>query len=164
LSDDLEEHSRHLFRFALGLTGNRTWAEDLVQETLLRAIRQRSSLPASPRAWLFTVCANLWRDEHRRQRRRPPHQPLDSAAEPGFSSGSADAETREHLEMVLRYFGQLPPLQRAVLYLRAVEGYSVPEIAAITGSTTGSVSASLSQARKRMRSRFGEPEPSVKNL
>src|SRR3989304_8552329 len=60
----LEEHVPRVYRFALRLTGNRHEAEDLTQETFLRAWRHRRRLRdrSAARVWLFAIAANLWRD------------------------------------------------------------------------------------------------------
>ena len=72
-------HAEHLYRIALRLTGSRQAAEDLVQETYLRAFRAwRSYRPGTNlAAWLATIMRNANLDELRRQSRRPVQEPLD---------------------------------------------------------------------------------------
>lgn len=158
LTVDFGEHSRSLWRFALSLTSCHAAAEDLVQETMLRAVKrqQRLSEVENPRAWLFTVAANLWRDQCRRQQRRPPTQPLHLVAEP-VTTEWAETENREYLARVIESFQELPELQRKVLYLRTVEQFSLVEIAEIAETTVNSVKVSLSLARKRLRQKFESP-------
>ncbi|MGI9517955.1 MAG: RNA polymerase sigma factor [Pirellulaceae bacterium] len=156
---DFGEHSRSLWRFALSLTGCHATAEDLVQETMLRAVKQQQQLSdvENTRAWLFTVAANLWRDQCRQQQRRPPSQPLHLVAEPATRDW-AETENREHLTRVMESFQELPELQRKVLYLRTVEQFSIAEIAEIAETTINSVKVSLSLARKRLRQKFERPQ------
>src|SRR5712692_4928022 len=68
----LEEYVPRVYRFALRLTNDPHAAEDLTQETLLRAWRRRGLLrdPRAARVWLFRITANLWRDQLRRDRCR----------------------------------------------------------------------------------------------
>src|SRR5712692_6946834 len=81
----LEEYVPRVYRFALRLTNNPHAAEDLTQETMLRAWRGRWLLrnPQTFRVWLFRITANLWRDQLRRGRltvARAEQLPLDHAA------------------------------------------------------------------------------------
>lgn len=123
-------HARALWGFALHLTGgDRARAEDVVQETLLRAWRSRHVLEAptaSARAWLFTVARNLVIDEWRTGRGRrevlaaePPEPPAASGALDGLLEAwlVADALARlstEHRQvLVLCYFGGLSVAEAA---------------------------------------------------
>src|SRR5512138_2026123 len=76
-------HAEHLYRIALRLTGSPQAAEDLVQETYLRAFRSwRSYSPGTNlAAWLATIMRNANMDELRRQSRRPPSEPLDEQSD-----------------------------------------------------------------------------------
>ncbi len=125
----------------------------------MRAVKQQQKLSEveNPRAWLFTVAANLWCDQCRRQQRRPTSQPLHLVAEPA-TTGWAETENREYLARVIESFQELPELQRKVLYLRTVEQFSLAEIAQIAETTVNSVKVSLSLARKRLRQKFATPQ------
>src|SRR5215212_9674614 len=76
-------HAEHLYRIALRLTGSATAAEDLVQDTYLRAFRSwRSFTPGTNlAAWLATIMRNLNLDRARRDTRRPREQPLDEGGD-----------------------------------------------------------------------------------
>ncbi len=163
----LDEWTPRLFRFALRLTGDPHAAEDLAQETMLRAWRRRHALrdPLAIRVWLFRIAANIWRDQQRRGR-----SPVARAG-PMFESAlihSARTEQvvagREELQLALEALADLPARQREVLYLSACEGLKTAEIAEILGATPEAVKASLSIARKRMRECAApEPETSEQN-
>lgn len=153
----LDEWTPRVYRLALRLSNDPHVAEDLTQETLLRAWRQVHSLrePAALRVWLFRITTNLWRD---RLRRRSPtaqldHDPPGPTAEPGRSLSGG-----EELSRAYRAMCELPPRQREVLHLIACEEMSLADVAATLGITRESAKANLSLARKRLRSIL-EPEP-----
>lgn len=153
---DFEKHSQALARFALSLTGRHEFAEDLVQETLLRAIRHRGNgetVIQNPKSWLFTIAVNCWRDQCRRQKRMPATEPLHLVDEAVAATGNTNQTPREHLETVLTTFQELPQRQREVLYLRTVEGFSISEVAEMLGITEGNTKTTLSIARKKLRER-----------
>jgi RNA polymerase sigma-70 factor (ECF subfamily) len=143
-----------VWRFALRLTGDRDQAEDLTQETLLRAWRHRRRLrdPDRARVWLFKIAANLWRDRVRRARRRPDPT-TTSADELPSSNVPPDKQLidREDVQRTVDAMDGLPPRQREVLYLYACEELSLAEIADVLDISSNAVKASLSLARKRMR-------------
>lgn len=149
----LQEYVPQGYRFALRLTGDTQAAEDLTQETLLRAWRSRLRLRHShaTRVWLFRIAANLWRDQLRRQQHAVA-RPAELTDEIAASTAAPDksAADAECLRMTLQSLQQLPPLQRQALYLRACEGLSAAEIAVVLRSTPDSVKASLCLARKTL--------------
>jgi RNA polymerase sigma-70 factor (ECF subfamily) len=102
--------------------------------------------------WLFQIAANLWRDQVRREKRRPKraHCPMDE--QQGTARLPDQAVTdREDVRRVLVAMDRLPSRQREVLYLHACEGLSLVQIAEVLGISPDAVKASLSLARKRMR-------------
>jgi RNA polymerase sigma-70 factor (ECF subfamily) len=136
------------------LTGDRHRAEDLTQETFLRAWKRRQQLKHShaARVWLFRIAANVWRDELRQ--RRSPRAKLFSLPDDAIGSQPTpdqSAETRESLADALKLLDDLPIRQRTVLYLVAVEALSLNEVGDILGIDTNTVKVNLSLARKRMR-------------
>lgn len=159
----LHEWTPRLYRFALRLTGDRHTAEDLTQEAMLRAWRERASLrdPVAGRVWLFRIAANLWRDWLRR-RRSPVSRagPLFEIAQAGWRSTDHVLSHQEELARALQTLEELPPRQREVLYLSACEGMKATEIAKILETTTDAIKASLSLARKKMRESLDESVPS----
>jgi RNA polymerase sigma-70 factor (ECF subfamily) len=150
----LAEYVPRVYRFALRLTRNPQMAEDLTQETMLQAWRHRRRLrdARAARVWLFQIAVNLWRDQARRQQRRPKQTAarLDQQQSP-IGLPDREAIDREDLQRAIEAMDSLPPRQREVLYLHACEGLSLGEIAGVLEISPDAVKASLSLARKRIR-------------
>ncbi len=150
----LHEWTPRLYRFAMRLTGDSHLAEDLTQETILRAWRQRGTLrdAQASRAWLFRITANLWRDLLRRKRSPVARAgPLVETTQPCCLPAEQILAEREELQLALKVLESLPSRQREVLYLSACEGMSAAEIAATLDASQEAIKASLSLARKKMR-------------
>jgi RNA polymerase sigma factor (sigma-70 family) len=150
----LEEYAPRVYRFARRLTGDLHAAEDLTQEALVRAWQRRRHLrdPAAARVWLFTIAANLWRDQLRR--RRSPVARAGSLKDDDrldTQTPELNAEHKEEVGLALTALQALPPRQREVLYLNACEGLSISDIARVLDIGPDSAKASLSLARKKMR-------------
>lgn len=149
-----EEFVPQVYRFALRLTQDSHTAEDLTQETFLRAWTGRQHLrePRSLRVWLFRIAANLWQDQLRR-RKSPIAQAAPLDHEPLGTTHAPDRALihQEDLRRALAALDELPARQREVLYLSACEELRPLEIAEILGSTVEAVKANLSLARKKLR-------------
>ena len=113
------------------------------------------------RAWLFRIAANLHRDHLRRGRRDVAGgEGLPDAADPaGLPIRNLIAD--EELTRALETLDSLPPRQREVLYLAAVEDLSLADISDVLGVSRDAAKVSLSLARKRMRSAL---EPSCEDV
>ena len=167
VSHPLEEWAPRVYRFALRLCDDPHAAEDLTQETLLRAWRYRTRLrePRAGAVWLLRITANLWRDRLRRGRCRVDRAvPLQDDAPSRTPGPEQLASKREELRRALDALGELPPRQREVLYLSACEGLSTAEIGEILGIESDAVKASLWLARKNLRERLGEAAGSPTQL
>jgi RNA polymerase sigma-70 factor (ECF subfamily) len=152
--EGLAEHVPHVYRLALRLTGDRHRAEDLTQETFLRAWKRREQLKdrRAQRVWLFRIAANIWKDELRRGLAQSAlWLPLPHDAPGSGPSAEHSAETRETIERTLTLLNGLPVRQRTVLYLVAVEGLSLGDVGDVLGINMNTVKVNLSLARKRMR-------------
>jgi RNA polymerase sigma-70 factor (ECF subfamily) len=126
----------YLLRAARGLTRNNADAEDLAQETMLRAYRASDRFDGRhPRAWLLTIMRNTHINSHRR--RRP--QLL------------RDPDTPEFDTEIERALTDLPEAFRAVVDLVDIGGLSYAEAAAALGVPTGTVMSRLHRARRRIR-------------
>ncbi len=154
VSDDLIEHVPRVYRFTLRLTGDPHRADDLTQETFLRAWKKRHTLneKRAVLGWLFRIAANLWRDELRRQ--PAPAHSLEGDTPQISAPPGQDLEHREERSRILRWLDSLPPRQREVLYLRAVEDFSLDEICDVLQISKGAAKTNLSLARKAMRENF----------
>ena len=137
------------------MLGSAQDAEDLVQETLLRAWRAigRFEPRAQLQTWLYRIATNACLDELERRHRRPepldpfPDQPSDEAAAPTYDPVARYA-IREGMELaLLRAIQELPGRQRAVLIFRDVLGWTAPEVATLLESSVASVNSALQRAR-----------------
>jgi RNA polymerase sigma-70 factor (ECF subfamily) len=156
----LEEWAPRVYRFALRLCDDPHAAEDLTQETFLRAWRHRDRLrdPRAGPVWLFRITANLWRDRLRRGRLAVGQAgPLQENQPARTEAPDQVASHREELQRALDALRALPPRQREVLYLSAGEQLSTAEIAEVLGIGPDAVKASLWLARKYLRERLAEP-------
>lgn len=134
-------------RYLSRMLGDRDAAEDLVQETFVRALRHPSALERSGRSWLFTVATNLLRD---RVRKTDRHARLaTSVPEPVASRTDAGAERRELRERLDAALGALSHRERSAVLLRQ-EGYAQREIAEILGTTTGTIGTLTVRALRKL--------------
>jgi RNA polymerase sigma-70 factor, ECF subfamily len=159
---------RPVYRVAYALTRNPSDADDLAQETFVRAYqaigRFRAGEPLYP--WLSRIAVNLAYSLFRRRRRRP-----ETSIEPLVESGrqwagdddpaerAAESERHERLGAA---FATLTPEHQAVLALRVVEDLSYDDIARVLGVPVGTVMSRLSRARAELRARLrarGGDEP-----
>lgn len=158
-----EEHGRHLWWLCYRMTGSAADADDLVQETFLRALTSPPAEPGPWRPWLTRVAMNLGRDLLRARRRQGyagPWLPSPVATTddegcplPGVEPASTEGRY-ELLESVSYAFlvalERLSATQRAVLILREVLGHSVDETAKLLGLSEANVKTSLHRARAAM--------------
>jgi len=140
-------------QLARHLTGQRCDAEDLVQETYLRAYAHFSEYRGgSMRAWLAAICLNTARSEGRRLARRPA-EVLDADPEPRAVSGDPVADTAlSHLDWhaVRAGLAQLPEPQRLCIVLMDIAGYTASETATLLGCPRGTVLARVHRGRVRL--------------
>jgi RNA polymerase sigma-70 factor (ECF subfamily) len=145
-----------VFRFALWLARSRTVAEEVVQETFLRAWKSLDSLKdgESAKSWLLTIA----RREHARlyERKRHPTVSIDelTAAESPALAAPSERDA-DDMRDVRRAMMELDDEHREALVLQVVMGYSTQEIARELGLNEGAVSTRLFRARNRLRARLG---------
>ncbi len=145
---DLVEHLPRLRRYARALTGDSGRADDLVQDTLERALAKRDLWqPGSDlRAWLFTLMHNLFVSQLRA--RRPQETAMDDAPEAPVSGGQLEAMAVRDIHAAL---SRLPDEQREVLLLVGLEQFAYAEAAEVLGVPVGTVMSRLARAREKMR-------------
>jgi RNA polymerase sigma-70 factor (ECF subfamily) len=138
-----------LRRYARALTGERSSADDLVQDTMERGWSRLAQWRAGGdmRAWLFGIMHNLYVDQVRRP--APAIVELDEATPVQAAPSSASA--RLELRDVQTALALLPAEQREVLLLVALEEMSYEEVAATLGIAQGTVMSRLSRGRERLR-------------
>ncbi len=154
-------HAEHLYRIALRLTGSRQAAEDLEQETYLRAFRAwRSYRPGTNlAAWLATIMRNANLDELRRQSRRPVQEPLDDDGDYYLYNRLAAAGPQPQDEVIARLsgnaivtaLGELPPNFREVVVLVDVGDFTYADAAGILGIPIGTVMSRLYRGRRLLK-------------
>jgi RNA polymerase sigma-70 factor (ECF subfamily) len=149
LVDGFDAHLPRLRRYARALTGDRHAADDLVQDTLERAWSKLDLWRRGSRldAWLLTIMHNVFVNQYRR--RPPPADSIDDMPlEPSVRGAQADKLEVRDLDAAL---GRLPPEQREVLLLVALEECSYADTARILDVPVGTVMSRLSRAREKLR-------------
>ena len=139
-----------LVRYLTRRLGDRDWAEELAQETFLRALRQDEL--TNERAWLFAVATNLVRDEGRKHARRRRHLAVlaeQERAEAVVEPEPTEAERAEDTAAARQAVDALTERDRSALLMRE-EGLDYHEIAEALGLSVGSVGTTLARARRRL--------------
>jgi RNA polymerase sigma factor (sigma-70 family) len=147
-----------LRRYARTFVRNAAAADDLVQDTLERAISrwyQRRS-DGDTRTWLFTILHNLAINHLRRAARRGREVPLDDAGESDVAAPSTQEDALRR-DDILGAVGQLPDDQRSVMLLVSIEDVSYAEAARILDIPIGTVMSRLARARARLLKLLEEP-------
>jgi RNA polymerase sigma-70 factor, ECF subfamily len=170
LTLEIAPHLPRLRRYARSLSRDSARADDLVQDTMVRALEKAHLYQhdTNLRGWLVTIMHNEHVNATRRHMRGPVHISDDAIRELGR------AETQEapvELREVRRAVGRLPREQRAPLILHWLHGLKYEEIAAKMGVPLGTVQSRISRARKALRvmieapeSRLGLAHPSPQRL
>ncbi len=164
MTDGLTQHVPHVYRLSLRLTSDPHRAEDLTQETFLRAWQSRQTLKSekATRVWLFRITVNLWNDELRRKNRTHTSSTLQTdEADCSAATPDQHIEQKDDLVQALQLLDELPPQQRTVLYLAAVEELSLDEICKVLEIDKNTAKVNLSLARKRMREELAKRMPNV---
>lgn len=170
LTESLATHREAILRYIRSIVRDEADAEDLVQETLLRAYDKLSSLedPARLVPWLYRIATNVTHDRFRSASHRHRPLPLD---ENSGGEGAPDSlklmavdstrldkvmEQREMSSCVQQYIEDLSDPHRAVVMLHDVQGLTNPEIAAMLGVSLATVKIRLHRARTKLRAALGE--------
>ena len=139
----------NLRAFAISLSGNVDRADDLVQETILRALANIDSFQPGTNmsAWLFTILRNLFRSEYRKRRRE-----VEDATGMYAESMKSQPEQGSRLEFeeLRAALAQLPDDQREAVILVGASGFSYEEAAAICGCAVGTIKSRVARARETL--------------
>ena len=153
------EYLDGLYSYALILTRNRADAEDLVQETYVRALQAMGRLRAGSnmKGWLFTILRNIWFNQLRKWRNGP--QMIDIEVGDGVSGSIVESSKNSHdlyvskmeTEQVRAAIQELPIPFREIILLREYEELSYQEIAGVLDCPVGTVMSRLGRARGKLR-------------
>lgn len=153
----LSTETPSLQRYAQRLCCGAPWAEDLLQETLLLALRLEDDFTPGTnlRAWLFTLMRNTYRNEERKRRRRS-RITVEEYAQEYSIAGVNGQESSLALSQTLQALDALPPLYRETLLAVAIEGRTYEEASQIIGRPIGTVRSRLSRARMLLKKTLEE--------
>jgi RNA polymerase sigma-70 factor (ECF subfamily) len=149
---------QRIFRYIMSMVRDTAEAEDLTQETFLRAYQRRDSLrdEAAKTAWLYRIATHASLDRLRQYARRAPMESdtdLDEidVAEPDIPSLQETLEQDEMSECVQRYLNSLSDSYRAVILLYDMHDLTAPEIAQLLGQSLPTIKIRLHRARLKLR-------------
>ena len=155
----LERYQAEIFRFAVHLTRNHADADDLYQETVLKAYRAFDRLDgeANHRAWLYRIATNAFLSDRRKRGRE---RPLDDLQVEMLLGEAADDAARLDAGNLLRevdaFVASLPDKQRLALIQRKYHDLSYAEIADNLRSSEAAARANVHEALRKLRSQFGD--------
>lgn len=163
----VDEYSARIFTHLYRLVGNREEAEDLAQESFLRAYRFLARYDRSKpfRNWLYTIATNVAMNALRARRRRGWSVSLDAESTEGLIAADTK-DARQHLAhreqetRVADAVGRLPAQSASLVHLHYHEGMSIREAADIVGVSEGAAKVALHRARKSLRIWLIESEES----
>lgn len=147
--DELVNHLGALRAFAISLARNSATADDLVQDTLVKAWTNidRFNPGSNMRAWLFTILRNTYYSLRRKRRREV--EDTDGALS-GALAQKPDHDGRLHMRDFNTAFAQLNDEQREALVLVGASGFSYEEAAEMCGVKTGTIKSRVNRARTRL--------------
>lgn len=155
----VERYKKRIYGFAFKLEQEHHAAEDLAQETFLRAYANLDKFrgAGSFLSWLFAIAVNCYRSEKRKRQLRIVNIESEELLQiPEKEESHHDAGSEDWQAMAKMAIDRLPKKQKLVLVLRAFENLSYQEISEIMGISTESVKANLSYARQTLRNELQE--------
>jgi RNA polymerase sigma-70 factor (ECF subfamily) len=156
---DVEGTIPALRRYARALTRDSDVADDLVQDTLVRALRSEHLFHGGDmRSWLYTILTNLNRNRLRSLARRPSLSPIEDNDAPDMAGPEAGGRDIE------RALATLVEDQRAALLLVVLEGLTYREVAEIQGVPIGTVMSRLARARVQIKSYLDGERPALRRV
>lgn len=161
-----EAHSRGLYNLAFRLLGDRQWAEDILQETFVRAFTRAETFRQGGKVstWMYRICINLCYD-HLRARKYRAMASLDAPTSEGAEStaqtwgstlpaataeAKVTAEKKDTEAFVRGLVDELPERERSVVLLRQYHGMTFKEIAEVLGLTARTVQNCLRRAKQKL--------------
>lgn len=158
----VERHRRAVYNVCYRFTGNHADASDLAQDAFVRAYRGLRSFrgDAAVSTWLYRIAVNVCLNHA--AVKRPVHEPIDARplVDHGIEAPDRRVLREERSMRVRAAIGQLPPRQRLTVILRAYHDLTHEQIAAMLGSSVGTVKANFFHALRNLRARLASPEAS----
>jgi RNA polymerase sigma-70 factor (ECF subfamily) len=161
-----ESHSKGLYNLAYRLLSDRQWAEDVLQETYVRAYTRAETFQEGGKVstWLYRICMNLCYDHLRARRYRnmasldaPVAQPgaegpttWSATLESGVPEAARSAEKRDAAATVRRFVDQLPEREKAVVVLHQYHDMTFQEIGEVLGLTSRTAQNCLRRAKEKL--------------
>jgi len=158
------EHIDALYGYALALTRNLTEAEDLVQDTYLRATSaaHRPDADSNLKSWLFVIMRNAWLNQIRHRNSGPKFVELDTDG-PRVDQLQENPHVvylrKLEREQVQHAIESLPDAYREIIVLRDIEGFTYQEIATVLDCPAGTVMSRLGRARGKLRKLLATWQP-----
>lgn len=155
----LDRYQAEIFRYAMQLTRNPADADDLYQETMMKAFRAygRLDADANVRAWIYRIATNTFLSDRRKHGRVDLLDDVAAQAIPAAQSDhAAGLDARALLEEVAVFVDQLPPKQRVALTLRKYHELGYAEIADALRCSEAAARASVHEALRKLRDCFGD--------
>jgi RNA polymerase sigma-70 factor (ECF subfamily) len=149
----IRTYSRRVYVVAYAILQDVSEAEDIVQETFLKAHHQRGKLREAEKfpAWLLTVARNAARDRLRRRRPQAEPETFAALADPNAATPGSALEEEEHQERLRRALAGLPEEHRTALTLRYLEGLDYRSIETAMGLSNGALRGILGRALGTLR-------------
>lgn len=164
MSEDISEQLVGLLprlrRFATGLTGNLSEADDLVQLSCEKALRKQHQWQEGTRldSWMYRIIQTTWIDQKRRQRNDTVSLEAEAVPEAPDRRSEHAAENHNMLDRVSQVLDLLPEEQRVVMLMIAVEGRSYQEVSEMLEVPKGTVMSRLYRARSRVQAELGSSD------
>src|SRR5690348_9166216 len=156
---DIQATIPALRRYARALTRDAETADELVQDTLVRALRSEHLFQGEEiRSWLYTILTNLNRNRLRSLARRPLLSPIEDNDAPDFAGPEAGGRDIE------RALAMLVEEQRTALLLVVLEGLSYREVAEVQGVPIGTVMSRLARARVQIKTYLDGERPALRRV
>ena len=158
IRDELEKHRVLLYRLAYSWCHNAALADDLVQDAMVKALKNARQLKESAaiKGWLSKILANCWYDHLRRTHKTVD---LDNLPYEEAASTNDESEKQDIINRVRAMIAELPVGQRQVITLVDLAGFSYAEISNILDIPVGTVMSRISRARKALKVKLADYDP-----
>lgn len=165
----VEAFGRRIYSFVFRMTGRHELADEIVQETFLRAFRNLDRYGGGRLiSWLNGIAYNICLDTLKSASSRTEREKRFAGARDIARGGKNDVEwtvlKRDLMERVAAAVGELPERQRAAIVLFAAEGFSIREVAQIMNCSEGAVMSHLHRARRKLKTVLSESEINMEEI